>query len=99
MEEYNEGRPIILAGFSQGADLSIRLLKEKFDDADLNDQLIACYAIGWRITEDEMEEYPHLKFAAGEDDTGVIIAFNSEAEDVTSSLIIPEGQKPCVSIL
>src|SRR5699024_4282973 len=39
MEEYNGGRPIILAGFSQGADLSIRLLKEKFDDADLNDQL------------------------------------------------------------
>ncbi len=100
MEEYNEGRPIILAGFSQGADLSIRLLKEKFDDADLNDQLIACYAIGWRITEDEMEEYPHLKFAAGEDDTGVIIAFNSEAEDVTSSLIIPEGTKTlCINPL
>lgn len=100
MEEYNEGRPIILAGFSQGADLSIRLLKEKFDDADLNDQLIACYAIGWRVTEDEMNEYPHLKFASGEDDTGVIVAFNSEAEDVTSSLIIPEGTKTlCINPL
>ena len=100
MEEYNGGRPIILAGFSQGADLSIRLLKEKFDDADLNDQLIACYAIGWRVTEDEMNEYSHLKFAVGEDDTGVIVAFNSEAEDVTSSLIIPEGTKTlCINPL
>lgn len=100
MEEYNEGRPIILAGFSQGGDLCIRLLKDKFDDEELNDQLVACYAIGWRVTEEELEEYPQLKFAQGEDDTGVIIAFNSESEDVTSSLIIPEGTKTlCINPL
>ena len=44
-------------------------------------------------TEEELEEYPHLRFAAGEDDTGVIIAFNSEAEDVTDSLMIPAGMR------
>ena len=38
-----------------------------------------------------INEYPHLKFATGEDDTGVIISFNSEAEEVTDSIIIPEG--------
>ena len=30
-EHYNEGRPIVLAGFSQGAELSLRLLEECFD--------------------------------------------------------------------
>lgn len=93
MDHYNDGRPIVLAGFSQGADLSIRLLKDCFADDDTNKRLVACYAIGWSITEDELQEYSHLKFAEGETDIGVIISFNSEAEDITDSLMIPEGTK------
>lgn len=93
MDHYNDGRPIVLAGFSQGADLSIRLLKDCFADNDTNKLLVACYAIGWSITEDELQEYSHLKFAEGETDIGVIISFNSEAEDITDSLMIPEGTK------
>lgn len=57
-------------------------------DEEANGHLVACYAIGWRITEAALEEYPHLPFTAEEDDTGVIVAFNSEAEDVTYSLMI-----------
>lgn len=93
LEHYNQGRPIVLAGFSQGADMSIRLLKDCFAREEVNDLLVACYAIGWRITEEELEEYPHLRFAAGETDTGVIISFNSEAESATDSLMIPAGTR------
>ena len=93
MDNYNEGRPIVLAGFSQGADMCLRLMKDLFDDEALADQLVACYAIGWRITEEDVAEYPQLKMAAGESDTGVIVSFNSEAEDITDSLVIPEGTK------
>ena len=93
LEYCNDGQPIIVAGFSQGADLGIRLLKECFADEAVNDLLVACYAIGWRITEEELEEYPHLRVASGEDDTGVIISFNSEAEDITDSLMIPAGTR------
>ena len=93
LEHYNEGRPIILAGFSQGADMSIRLMKDCFAEEAVNDLLVACYAIGWSITEEELAEYPHLRFAAGAEDTGVIIAFNSEAEAVTDSLMIPAGTR------
>ena len=46
LAHYNEGQPIILAGFSQGADMSIRLLKDCFADEEVNDLLVACYAIG-----------------------------------------------------
>lgn len=92
-ETYNDGRPIILAGFSQGADMCIRLMKERFKDEDLQDQLIACYAIGWRITEEEIQKYPQLKSAEGESDTGVIISFNSEAESIDNSLTVPKGTK------
>lgn len=93
LEHYNDGQPIILAGFSQGADMSIRLLKDCFADEEVNDLLVACYAIGWSITEEELAEYPHLRFASGEDDTGVIVSFNSEAESVTDSLMIPAGTR------
>lgn len=93
LEHFNQGRPIVLAGFSQGADMSIRLLKDCFAREEVNDLLVACYAIGWRITEEELEEYPHLRFAAGETDTGVIISFNSEAESVMDSLMIPAGTR------
>ncbi len=89
----NDGRPIILVGFSQGADMCIRLMKECFKNEDIQHQLIACYAIGWRITEEETREYPQLKFAEGESDTGVIISFNSEAESIDNSLTVPKGTK------
>ena len=93
LEHYNQGQPIILAGFSQGADMSLRLLKDCFADEEVNDLLVACYAIGWRITQEEMAEYPHLRFATGEDDTGMIVSFNSEAEGVADSLMIPAGTR------
>lgn len=100
MEYKNEGQPIILAGFSQGADLCIRLLKDKFEDPALQEQLVACYAIGWSITDEELSEYPWLKFASSKDDTGVIIAFNSEAESVTDSMMIPAGTRSlCINPL
>ncbi|MGN1432523.1 MAG: DUF3089 domain-containing protein [Ruminococcus sp.] len=93
MQNCNNGRPIIIAGFSQGADMSIRLIKECFADEQRQKQLVACYAIGWRFTEEEVSEYPQLKAAQGESDTGVVISFNSEAESVSSSLMVPQGIK------
>ncbi|MDD4368202.1 MAG: DUF3089 domain-containing protein [Oscillospiraceae bacterium] len=93
MANYNGDRPLILAGFSQGADMCLRLMKEYFDDEENATLLVACYAIGWSITEQEMSAYPHLAIASGRTDTGVIVSFNSEAEDITDSLMIPEGTR------
>ena len=91
MEHYNEGRPFIIAGFSQGADHVLRLLKARTGDMRIARQLIAAYAIGWVITEKEMRKYPQLRFAGRADDTGVIVSFNSEAEGVHDSPILPRG--------
>lgn len=85
--------PLILAGFSQGSDMIIRLMKDLFDDPKYANRLVAAYCIGWRLTEDELKDYPHLVPAANETDTGVIITFNTEAEDISSSLIVAETDK------
>ena len=92
-DHTDPSRPLILAGFSQGSDLVIRLMKDLFDEPKYLSRLVAAYCVGWKLTEDEIREYPHLKPAQGEDDTGVVIAFNSEDERITNSLIIGENEK------
>lgn len=93
LEKWNEGRPIILAGFSQGADMCYRLLQEYFGDAELAERLVATYAIGWPLTEEMCARYPQLRPAQGADDTGVIVSFECEAEGVTGTFIVPEGTR------
>ena len=39
---------------------------------------MAAYPIGFSVTKDDLEANPHLKFATGESDTGVIISWNTE---------------------
>lgn len=92
-EHADADRPLILAGFSQGSDMIIRLMKDLFDEKEYGDRLVAAYCIGWKLTYEDVKEYPQLKPAQGEKDTGVIVTFNSEAESVTSSLLVGENEK------
>ena len=89
----NAGRPIILAGFSQGADMCYRLLREYFGDEALRERLIAVYAIGWPCTEELCARYPQITPAEGEDDIGVVVSFDCEAPEVTETFICAADQK------
>lgn len=91
LENENEGRPIVLAGFSQGADMCYRLLEEYFGDEALNDRLVAVYAIGWPCTKEMTEKYPQIRPATSEDDIGVVISFDCEAPEVQETFIVPAG--------
>lgn len=93
MQHENGGRPFVLAGFSQGAEMCLRLLKEFGNDGFVKNNMVACYAIGWRFTPQEAEKYPYIQPAKCADDLGKVIIFNSEAPEVTSSAIVPEGVK------
>ena len=93
LDHENQGRPIILAGFSQGADLCYRLLEDYFDDEELSDRLVAVYAIGWPCTEEMVEKYPQIKPAKAEDDTGVVVSIDCEAPEVMDTFITPAGTK------
>ena len=97
LDNENEGRPIILAGFSQGAEMCVELLKSFFgntdEGAELASRLIAVYAIGWRITDEDIASYPQIVPASGESDVGCVISYECEDGSVTGSVIIPEGVK------
>ncbi len=55
--------------------------------------MIAAYVIGYSITPRYLGQNPHLKFAKGANDTGVIVSWNTEAPTVdgTNPVILPGG--------
>lgn len=78
-ENYNGGRPFIIAGHSQGSAMTKLVLKRYFaQHPDCYERMVAAYAIGYAVTRDELKAHPHMKFATGETDTGVIISYNTE---------------------
>lgn len=100
MQHENNGRPFVLAGFSQGAEMCLRLLKEFGNEGFVKNNMVACYAIGWRFTPQEAEQYPYIRPAQSADDLGTVIMFNSEAAEVTESLMVPQGTKSfCINPL
>ena len=94
-ENYNEGRPFILAGHSQGSALSRLVLKEYFSEhPEYYERMIAAYVVGFSITQDDLDQYPHLQFAQGADDTGVIISWNVEGtgnKDADNIVVLPDA--------
>ena len=56
IDNLNNGRPIIIAGHSQGAAHCKMLLRDFFDGTELKDRLIAAYLIGTNIKEDYFKE-------------------------------------------
>lgn len=74
----NEGRPFILAGFSQGGKAVVELLKRMPEE--VYGRLVAAYAIGYKISREELAMYPNLRAAQDSTDTGVVICYNSVAD-------------------
>ena len=95
-ENCNGGRPFIIAGHSQGSAMVLLLLRTYFKDhPEYYARMVAAYAIGYSVTNDYLASNPHLKFATGETDTGVIIAWNTEGPrnvelNAKSVVILPE---------
>ena len=96
-ENYNNGRPFIIAGHSQGSAITSLVLINYFKEhPKYYERMIAAYAIGYSITKDDLKAYPHLKFATGEKDTGVIISWNTEGprnvkENATNPVLLPNA--------
>ena len=90
-KNFNNGRPFIIAGHSQGAAILRLVLKKYFKKhPEYYKRMVAAYAIGYSITKDDLEANPHMKFATGENDTGVIISWHAEGpKNVEENVPIP----------
>lgn len=80
IKHYNNGRPFILASHSQGSYIMRNILSQYMKQhPDVYKRMIAAYVIGYSITPEYLAENPHLKFAEGATDTGVIVSWNTQA--------------------
>ncbi len=58
MKHYNNGRPIIIASHSQGSNHSIQLLKDYFDNPEMQSKLVSAYIVGMGV---DSNLYTYLK--------------------------------------
>lgn len=96
MEHQNNGRPFIVAGFSQGGIMTQVLLVHMTDEQ--YKQMIVAYSIGLELTE-KMLEKDHIKAAEGEDDLGVVVSYNSVASTDTMWNEIEGNSAACINPL
>ena len=74
LEKYNNNKPIILAGHSQGAGHAKKILQEFFDGKSLQNKLVAAYLIGTKITD---KDFVNLKLMDSKDETGGFVTWNT----------------------
>jgi hypothetical protein len=83
LDNYNNGRPFIIAGHSQGTHHTRRLLQEMVDTTDLKDRLVVAYIIGYTVNEGM---YSNLKMCSKAEETGCLISWMSYKDG-----FIPDG--------
>ena len=79
LKNNNQGRPFILAGFSQGAVIALQLMSEMNDETYA--RMVAAYIIGTNISQEMLDNNSRIRPAQGADDTGVTICYNSVRND------------------
>ena len=63
-------------------------------------RMVAAYVIGWSVTQNELNEYPHLEMCNTATQTGCIVSYNSQGPGATTSMARPGaiGVNPLLSL-
>jgi len=78
LANYNDGRPFILAGHSQGALLTKWLLERKISGTQLRERLVAAYPIGYLISKEELAEtMADIPVCQTASQTGCLVTWNT----------------------
>lgn len=87
LQHYNNGRPIIIAGHSQGTKHAQRLLREFFDGKPLQSKLVEAYLIGFPTKE---TQFQYLKVSEKADTFGGYISYSTFGQDSKIATVVPE---------
>ncbi len=100
LHHLNQGRPFILAGYSQGAQWVKELLKN-MDDATYS-RLVAAYLVGYGVTAQDTvrqacHKRSHLRLATDSTAQGVTICFNSVTTPEAIAPLLCTGNIACIN--
>jgi hypothetical protein len=93
LQNYNKGRPIIIASHSQGTRHAGKLLKEFFEGKPLQNQLVCAYIIGLPVF---VNYFPQMKPCEDSASTGCFISWRTFEEGYESPVIKQEKLKAYV---
>ena len=93
LENYNHGRPIIIASHSQGTVHAGRLLKEFFENKQLIHQLVCAYIIGMPIPENYFDKIPVCKDST---QTGCFVGWRTFKKNYEPEFVKKENFKSIV---
>jgi len=94
MAHYNQGRPFIVAGYSQGAIMTTSLLRHMTDEQ--YGRMVAAYVMGYGLNA-EAFQHPHIVPAAGAYDTGVTITYNSMDDPKNTWDLVLNNAVTCIN--
>lgn len=95
IEHFNQGRPFILAGFSQGGKSVVELMK--ILSPEQRERMVAAYVMGYKVTPGDVAAAPWIKAAQGPDDTGVTICYNSVSDVEYIKPVVSEPTVMCIN--
>lgn len=78
IEKQSSDRPFILAGHSQGAEHSYRLLRDRIDGSSLQSKMVAAYVVGLDLTQGAFgKEYKTLEVCSKPSQIGCVLGWNA----------------------
>lgn len=95
LENQNQNRPFILAGFSQGGKSVVELLK--ILDPDTRKRMVSAYVMGYKVTPEDIITRPYIKAAQDSVDTGVVICYNSVSDVKYTKPVVAEPNTMCIN--
>lgn len=95
LENHNNNRPFILAGFSQGGKSVVELLKNM--DETIRERMIAAYVMGYKVTPEDVATSPYILAAKDSVDTGVVICYNSVSDVKYLKPIVSAPNVMCIN--
>ena len=95
IEHLNHGRPFIIAGFSQGAHAMMDIMKRMPDS--VASRMVAAYAIGYKVTQADIDSCHHIRPAQSATDTGITICINSVKSPECAIPIVSGGNQLCIN--
>lgn len=92
LEHYNNGKPFIIAGHSQGSSNLLEIIKKNWGSTGKEEQLVAAYLIGYSITPNDIVANPLIRMCESPTDTNCFISYNAVKDGVQDlSIQITDG--------
>lgn len=87
-KNFNQGRPFILAGHSQGSYLGEELLKYINKNKEMRDLFVTAYFIGWPVTAEYLDELESIPMCQNAEDIGCINSWNTQRSFALKSFAV-----------